>query len=88
MGPIKMIQLTTHRMLFDLKADPGERTDLSSSWPLTARACDVRLGEAMAKPTKRSRLGGMGRWTLPPPARAPVIPPQLRQQLEALGYIQ
>lgn len=88
LGHIKLIQKATHRLLFNLGTDAGEQIDLSGKWPVAGRACDVRLGEAMASPSKGARLGGMGRWTLPPAAAAPVIPPHLRKQLEALGYIQ
>lgn len=88
MGPMKMIHSPPFRRVFDLRTDPGERVDLSSRRPVAGRALDVRLGEAMAAPVKGTRLGSMGGWTRPPAAVAPVISPQLRMQLKALGYIQ
>ncbi len=87
MGPLKIIHSPPFRRVFDLRSDPGERTDISSSRPVAGRALDVRLGEAMAAPVKGKRLGTMGGWTRPPAAVAPVISPQLRMQLKALGYI-
>lgn len=71
--------------LFDLAADPGEERDLAATAPLARRLCEIHLGEALATPDKGKRMNGLG-------ARrrfrsgAADIGPQMRRQLEALGY--
>ena len=87
LGPFKLIQRETERLLFDLRADPGERTNLVGSHAVVARTLEARLGEALAVPHKDRRLFGVGHQEIPA-TRAPVLTPQLRRQLQSLGYIQ
>jgi arylsulfatase A-like enzyme len=74
------------RRLFDLKADPGENNDLSDSAPVARRLCEQYLAEALATPAKAARTRDM----LAPARRFKAgtvkADPELRRQLEALGY--
>ena len=88
MGPFKQILGPSRWLLFNLRADPGEREDHSLVWPVAERACIVRLGEGLAVPVKASRPGGLGPGPPTGPVPPAVIPPPLRKQLEALGYVQ
>jgi arylsulfatase A-like enzyme len=71
--------------LFDLAADPHERHDVVATSPIARRLCEVHLGEGLATPDKATRMQGLGgkrRYR----AGAADIDPQMRRQLEALGY--
>jgi arylsulfatase A-like enzyme len=72
--------------LFDLVADPDERHELDPAAWITRRLCEVHLGEALASPNKAKRLSGMSTRRRFRAGEAK-ISPQMRRQLEALGYI-
>jgi choline-sulfatase len=77
---------TGWRKLFDLQDDPQERNDLAARAPVARRLCEQHLAEALATPAKASRF----RDVLTTPRRFQVTKvkhdPELRRQLEALGY--
>ena len=74
------------RKLFDLQDDPQERSDLAARAPIARRLCEQHLAEALATPAKAARF----RDVLAPPRRFQATKvkhdPELRRQLEALGY--
>jgi choline-sulfatase len=76
----------TRQQLHDLADDPGERHDLAATATIARRLCEIHLGEALAVPGKAQRLDGVGdrRQFEAGEAR---IGPQMRRQLEALGYL-
>jgi choline-sulfatase len=75
------------RKLFDLQVDPEEKADLASQAPIARRLCEQHLGEALATPDKAARL----RDVRSSPRRFQTsrvdYDPELRRQLEALGYV-
>ena len=71
--------------LFDLAADPDEQHDLEDTTPIARTLCEVHLGETLAMPDKAKRLTGLGSHRKFR-AGAAKISPQMRRQLEALGY--
>jgi arylsulfatase A-like enzyme len=72
--------------LFDLEADPGERRDRSAELPIARRLCEIYLGEALAVAHK-GRRGDAMRLPYRCESRGATLDPQLRRQLEALGYL-
>jgi choline-sulfatase len=74
------------RKLFDLQDDPQERNDLAARAPVARRLCEQHLAEALATPGKAARF----RDVLARPRRFQGTKvkhdPELRRQLEALGY--
>ena len=72
--------------LFDLKADPLEQHDLEDTMPIARTLCEVHLGEVLAMPDKAKRLTGIGSHRRFRAGNAH-ISPQMRRQLEALGYL-
>ncbi|MCS6797293.1 MAG: sulfatase [Myxococcota bacterium] len=93
-GRWKLIHRGAHgAMLFDLRADPGERQDLAGSHPIALRHTRALLGLELARtrPTRRARTAGRSPSGDPsqPPAVEPertTIDPQTEAQLRALGY--
>lgn len=71
--------------LFDLASDPGEKREASENLPVARRLCEIHLGEALATPDKKTRMQGLGGKRQFRSGEA-VIDPQMRRQLEALGY--
>ena len=71
--------------LYDLIADPHENQDRVEDSPIARRLCDVYLGEGLATPDKKQRLRNVTvrRRFKAGEAR---IGPDVRRQLEALGY--
>jgi arylsulfatase A-like enzyme len=72
--------------LFDLERDPDEQRDVAEEAPVAGRLCDIHLGEALASPSKTTRLQGSGA-TRVLRARNTEVDGELRRQLEALGYL-
>ncbi len=72
--------------LFDLAKDPDEKLDLAASALIARRLCEVHLGEALAIPDKAKRMQGMASRRKFQAGEAK-ISPQMRRQLEALGYL-
>ncbi|RMH39038.1 MAG: hypothetical protein D6689_17830, partial [Deltaproteobacteria bacterium] len=72
--------------LYDVEADPTEKTNRADDAPIALRLCEVMLGEAIATPTKRKRLEERSRVRKFESGNAN-IDPELRKQLEALGYL-
>jgi hypothetical protein len=74
------------RKLFDLQDDPQELNDLAARVPIALRLCEQHLAEALATPAKAARF----RDVLVAPRRFQASKvkhdPELRRQLEALGY--
>jgi arylsulfatase A-like enzyme len=82
-GRYKLLEHATSRhatspMLFDLQADPGERTDLAPLMPLTLRTLRGLLGLAIheAGPSPHAQDVSQA-----------VIDPSTAMQLQALGYV-
>ena len=73
-GRWKLFVRGGRRMLFDLEADPGERTDLAASHP---ELLDTLSGEL-----ERRRAHAVT-----PAEPVPIVDPKLRRHLEALGYL-
>jgi arylsulfatase A-like enzyme len=74
-----------HKMLFDLKADPGEQENMLGKAPIALRLTEVYLAEGLANPNKKVRLlNRMGKKQFQ--AGSVEIEGELRKQLEALGY--
>jgi arylsulfatase A-like enzyme len=59
--------------LYDLRADPAERTDLAAQQPELARSLDATLGELLARPSRAPE--------------AVALPPAERERLRSLGYV-
>jgi arylsulfatase A-like enzyme len=72
--------------LFRVTADPTEQRDLVARRPLARRLCEVHLGEGLATPAKGQRLEDFTT-RAQFKAGAAELDPQLRKQLEALGYL-
>jgi choline-sulfatase len=72
--------------LFDLAADPSEQHDLGDGAPVARQLCEILLGEALAIPAKAERLVGISSRRRFQAGEAK-ISPQMRRQLEALGYL-
>jgi len=73
--------------LYDLSADPKERSNIIASRPIARRACEVVLGEALGTPRKTARLSGAAPGATRYWARDAAIDPKLEKKLRALGYI-
>jgi choline-sulfatase len=71
--------------LFDVVADPMEQRDLETTAPIAGRLCAIHLGEALATRDKSNRMMGIGNRRQFQGGEA-TIGPQMRRQLEALGY--
>lgn len=85
-GTWKLVRSTgSGKELYDIQNDPGETKDLSGSHPLALRYCEVHMGEGMASPQKRQRLEDAATRQRFTAGRAQ-IDPEMRRQLEALGY--
>jgi choline-sulfatase len=88
LGRYKLIQRTSinGNTLYDVITDRGEKTDLTDSHPLARRACEVYLGEGLHLQQKSMRLSRMTRPAALSAGKAK-IDPELRRQLQALGYL-
>ncbi|MCG5055754.1 MAG: sulfatase-like hydrolase/transferase [Myxococcales bacterium] len=85
-GDWKLIRSTgSLRELYDLANDPGETKDVSKEHPIALRLTEVHMGEAAANPRKRQRLDDAATRQRFTAGRAN-IDPEMRRQLEALGY--
>ena len=72
--------------LFELASPEGEQEDRAENAPIARRLCELHLAEALAVPSKPARFGGGGgphRQFKPGQVKQD---PELRRQLEALGY--
>jgi arylsulfatase A-like enzyme len=79
LGDLKLIRSGAKELLFDVAADPGERTDLL---PLAAdRAYPLRLALERTQEASTALRAQFG------PAPPATIDPETRRQLQALGYI-
>ncbi len=87
LGAYKLMFGRDRERLFDLERDPGEQKDILHSHPVARRACEIYLGEALGTPTKSARLAGTPRRRQHRAGDAK-MDPQLKRQLEALGYIE
>jgi arylsulfatase A-like enzyme len=74
------------RRLFDLEADPGEQRDSLRASPIAHRLCEQHLAEALATPAKAARLRDGRSAHRRFQAGKVKTDPELRRQLEALGY--
>jgi choline-sulfatase len=74
------------RKLFDLKSDPQERIDIAQRAPVARRLCEQHLAEALATPAKAARFRDVRTSTRRFQAAKVKHDPELRRQLEALGY--
>jgi choline-sulfatase len=75
------------RRLFDLQGDPAETTDLAAQAPVARRLCEQHLAEALATPAKAARLRDAGASPRRFQPSRVSYDPELRRQLEALGYV-
>lgn len=71
--------------LFDIAKDPEEKLDLGDLAPVARRLCEIHLAEALAIPVKAKRMQGIASRRQFRAGEAN-ISPQMRRQLEALGY--
>ena len=75
------------RRLFDLEADPAETTNLAAQASIARRLCEQHLAEALATPAKPARFrDGQAPQRRFETSRVS-FDPELRRQLEALGYV-
>jgi arylsulfatase A-like enzyme len=87
LGTYKLIRWRSGKTeLYDLARDPGEQENVAASHPVARRACEVYLGEGLGVPGKGLRLNRMPRRRRFDGGEAR-IDPDLRRQLNALGYI-
>ena len=85
-GDYKMIGSSSKwRHLFNTKLDPGEQNNLIDKSFIARRMCELHLTEALANPNKRFRQlkTRTGRTFK---SKDVEMDPELRKQLEALGY--
>jgi choline-sulfatase len=85
-GNWKLMRSTsTWAQLYDVIADPGEKTNRIDDAQIARRMCEVHLGEGLATPDKSKRQQDI---TVKRQFKAGEadIDPATRQQLEALGY--
>ncbi len=87
LGPYKMIVSGSRTTLFNVADDPSEQADVAASRPIARRACEVHLYEALAVPARHRRLTTVGGKRPRHEAATTEIDPDLKKQLEALGYI-
>jgi len=71
--------------LYDVVADPDERTDLLAENPIAHRMCEVYLGEGLGMPVKKERLQDLTARRHMNSVKVK-IGPATRRGLEALGY--
>ncbi|MEM1350149.1 MAG: sulfatase/phosphatase domain-containing protein, partial [Myxococcota bacterium] len=71
--------------LFNIRADPGEQTNMVKQAPLARRMCEIHVTEALGNVDKRTRMIAtrVGRKYK---AGNVEMDPELKKQLEALGY--
>ena len=75
----------TLRELYDIRNDVGEKTNLVEKNLIALRMCEIHLGEGLATPNKRRRLQNTSERKRFEAQKAD-IDPEMRRQLEALGY--
>lgn len=51
-----MLQANRSQALYNMKAEPAQKTDVQEQHPIALRLCEVALGEAVANPRKSERL--------------------------------
>ncbi|HEY3360118.1 MAG TPA: hypothetical protein VGQ83_43100 [Polyangia bacterium] len=78
--------MPTGVLLFDLDADPAEARDRAADLPIARRLCEVHLGEGLGVPQKSRRADAMALPYRVETSRGR-LDPQLKRQLEALGYL-
>jgi len=75
----------TLRELYDIRNDANEQTNVIDKNLIALRMCEIHLGEGLATPNKRRRMQNTTeRKRLE--AKKADIDPEMRRQLEALGY--
>lgn len=85
-GNYKMVDAAGNSTwLYDVIADPGETKDLAATMPIARRMVEVYMGEGLAAPDKSQRLEDIAQVRQFEAGKAD-IDPEMRKQLEALGY--
>tara|TARA_R110002073_G_scaffold123819_10_gene267874 strand:- start:16241 stop:18364 length:2124 start_codon:yes stop_codon:yes gene_type:complete len=51
-----MLQANRSQALYNMKAEPAQKTDVQAKHPIAMRLCEIALGEAVANPRKSERL--------------------------------
>ncbi len=78
--------------LYNLEADPREKTDVDTRYPLALRALRIALGQFIAAPDKHNwssgQLSALAVASPKPDDEQAEMPEDLKQQLRALGYMQ
>lgn len=85
-GKWKMIGSSrSWKKLFDISKDPGEQDNKIEAAPIARRMCEIHMTEALANPNKRFRQlkARTGRTFK---SKNVEMDPELKKQLEALGY--
>ena len=80
-----IVSVGNYEALYDVVADRGEENDLSKSHPIALRMVEVSMGEGLANPNKAQRLDDISTKRQFRAGEAD-IDPEMRKQLEALGY--
>ncbi len=86
LGDFKMITTLNRKRLFNVVKDRTEKENIIDSQAIVHRACEIYLAEGLAVPKKSERLLNWSKRRRFK-ARKVKIDPELRKQLEALGYI-
>jgi choline-sulfatase len=86
-GRLKLVRTELEDHLYDLATDPGEGRDLAGSAWLSLRTCEIYLREGTREPAKAKRLSSTEHASRNTRDEQAEIGPELRRQLEALGYI-
>lgn len=89
LGPYKLFLNKPGVLLFDLRTDPGELTDLAPMRPIALRGCEVFLSEGLGTPTKahRGRPYAKPAAAVPKPKIQATKDNQRQRALRSLGYI-
>lgn len=85
-GRYRMIRAGSWVKLFDLEEDPTEQTDISDTALIGRRMASIHLAEGLANPDKRRRMLDNRVAGKKFDAGVVEMDPELKKQLEALGY--
>jgi arylsulfatase A-like enzyme len=85
-GRYKMIRAGNWVKLFDLEEDPTEQNDISETALIGRRLASIHLAEGLANPDKRRRMLDNRVAGKKFDAGVVEMDPELKKQLEALGY--
>ena len=85
-GSWKMIVSGNSTQLFHIPSDPTEQKELSDTHAIPRRMCDIHIAEGLAIPNKRARALGTRLTKKKFEPGVVEMDPQLRKQLDALGY--